>query len=172
MENIKDTLTVTIVEDLATVKFNLLEDKDIEQAQFIFSAIREYVKRNLQEKIDYGTIPYCGNKPVLFKPGAEKLCRLFKLRPTFDLVDKIIDYQSPLFHYHFRCNLYRFGELVGQADGLASSKERKFDRTDKKGIYDYSVVNTIMKMAQKRALVAAVLIVCGASEYFTQDLDD
>lgn len=32
--------------------------------------------------------------------------------------------------------------------------------------------NTIMKMAQKRAFVGAMLIATGASEYFTQDLDD
>lgn len=33
-------------------------------------------------------------------------------------------------------------------------------------------VNTIDKMAQKRALIAATLIATNASEYFTQDLDD
>jgi hypothetical protein len=33
-------------------------------------------------------------------------------------------------------------------------------------------VNTILKMSQKRALVAAVLIATNASDYFTQDLDD
>ena len=33
-------------------------------------------------------------------------------------------------------------------------------------------VNTILKMAQKRALVAAVLIATNASDYFTQDVDD
>lgn len=32
--------------------------------------------------------------------------------------------------------------------------------------------NTIMKMAQKRAFVGAVLIATGASEFFTQDLED
>jgi hypothetical protein len=32
--------------------------------------------------------------------------------------------------------------------------------------------NTIMKMAQKRAMVAAILIATGASEFFTQDLED
>lgn len=36
----------------------------------------------------------------------------------------------------------------------------------------YDLVNTIQKMAQKRALVAAVLVATGASEFFTQDLDD
>jgi hypothetical protein len=34
------------------------------------------------------------------------------------------------------------------------------------------VVNTIQKMAQKRALVAAVLIATGASEFYTQDVED
>lgn len=34
------------------------------------------------------------------------------------------------------------------------------------------LVNTIQKMAQKRALVAAVLLAVNASEYFTQDVED
>src|SRR5205085_1753732 len=33
-------------------------------------------------------------------------------------------------------------------------------------------VNTIQKMAQKRALVAATLLAVNASEFFTQDLED
>jgi predicted RNA-binding Zn-ribbon protein involved in translation (DUF1610 family) len=33
-------------------------------------------------------------------------------------------------------------------------------------------VNTILKMAQKRALVAAILIGANASDYFTQDIED
>lgn len=36
----------------------------------------------------------------------------------------------------------------------------------------YDGVNTALKIAQKRALVAAELIVCNASDFFTQDLDD
>lgn len=36
----------------------------------------------------------------------------------------------------------------------------------------YSIVNTIDKMAQKRALIAAVLIGVNASEFFTQDVED
>jgi len=36
----------------------------------------------------------------------------------------------------------------------------------------YELVNTIDKMAQKRAFVAAVLVATGASEFFTQDLED
>lgn len=36
----------------------------------------------------------------------------------------------------------------------------------------YTLVNTILKMAEKRALVAATLIGCNASDYFTQDMED
>lgn len=36
----------------------------------------------------------------------------------------------------------------------------------------YSLVNTIQKIAQKRALVAATLIGTNGSEYFTQDMED
>jgi hypothetical protein len=196
------------------VSFRSLEDSDIEQAQFIFETIDNYVRRYLKENIDYGTIPGCGKKKVLMKSGAEKLVRLFRLRPTFELVDRITDYQNNLFHYHYRCSLYRFGELVGQCDGIANSRESKFNRkvltcpkcgstesvfkdkkTDnyycwaKKGgcgannlskdsvnsgntSFDYNSVNTLVKMSIKRSLVGAVLIVCGASEYFTQDIED
>jgi hypothetical protein len=34
------------------------------------------------------------------------------------------------------------------------------------------VINTVQKMAQKRALVAAVLIACNASAFYTQDVED
>lgn len=34
------------------------------------------------------------------------------------------------------------------------------------------MTNTILKMAQKRALIAAILITTGASDYFTQDVED
>lgn len=34
------------------------------------------------------------------------------------------------------------------------------------------VVNTLQKMAQKRALVAAVLVTVGASQFYTQDIED
>jgi ribosomal protein S27AE len=191
----------------------ILEPQDLEQANFVFSTLREYIKQHLKPGIDFGTIPYCGDKEVLFKPGAEKLCRLFKFCPTFKLIDKIVDYETPLFHYHYQCSLYRFDRLVSQCDGLANSKESKFSRKVtvcpkcgkegtlfndrdtgnyycwvKKGgcgaknippssvnqtnSFDFSTINTLIKMAMKRALVGAVLIASGASEYFTQDLED
>jgi hypothetical protein len=59
--------------------------------------------------------------------------------------------------------------LVGQCDGIANSKEKKYINQIKG---DKIIVNTLCKMAIKRSLVGAVLIVCGASQYFSQDLED
>ncbi len=47
---------------------------------------------------------------------------------------------------------------------------QKVGQIENPDIFDQ--VNTIDKMAQKRALLAATLIAAGVSEYFTQDLDD
>lgn len=43
-------------------------------------------------------------------------------------------------------------------------------RVPNEAIFDQ--VNTIQKMAEKRALVAATLLACNASEHFTQDMED
>lgn len=74
-------------------------------------------------------------------------------------------------------------------DAIASGTAKKGKRSTKKGdeyetweidttVYRvpnedvFSQVNTLQKMAQKRALVAATLIAVNASEFFTQDLED
>ena len=74
-------------------------------------------------------------------------------------------------------------------DAIASGKAVKFQRKTSTGkmmdAYKISAmmycipnddvpeqVNTILKMAQKRALVAATLIATGLSDYFTQDIED
>jgi hypothetical protein len=161
------------LDKMKTIKESLVtrlepQEQDLKEANLVLSILDKYIQTKLVQDVDYGKIPYCGNKDILFKSGAEKLCRLFKLRPKFELIDSIVDYEKNLFHYHYRCSLFRDGELVGESDAIANSKEKKFNR---KG-FDYSVINLVVKMAQKRALVGTVLIVCGVSNYFTQDLED
>jgi hypothetical protein len=126
-----------------------------------------FVQTQMVKDVDYGVIPGT-KKPTLLKPGSEKLCRLFSLRPSYELIHFVTDFDKPLFHYHYRCTLVRQGEMVGQGDGCCNSRENKYQKQKYK-IYD--LTNTICKMAQKRALVAAVLSSCGASEFFTQDLE-
>lgn len=134
-----------------------------------YQLLTAFVKAQLVENIDYGCIPGTGNKPVLLKAGAEKLCRLFSLRAHFDLIQSIADFEKPLFHYHYRCTLYRQGEVVGQGDGNCNTLEQKYQK-QKYRVYD--LCNTVCKISQKRSLIAAVLVCCGVSEFFTQDLEE
>ena len=127
-----------------------------------------FVAAQMKRGVDYGVIPGT-KKPTLLKPGAEKLCRLFSLRPSYELIHFITDFEKPIFHYHYRCTLVRQGEMVGQGDGSCNSKEKKYEKQQYK-IFD--LTNTVCKIAQKRALVAAVLSSCGASEFFTQDIEE
>ncbi len=133
-----------------------------------YQLIAQFVRSQLRENVDYGVIPHTNNKPVLLKAGAEKLCRLFSLRAQFDLIDSVADFSQPLFYYHYRCCLYRKGELVGSGDGTANTWETKFKRQNR----PFDLCNTVCKMGQKRALIAAVLVSCGVSEFFTQDIED
>jgi hypothetical protein len=141
--------------------------QQIDEAIALQKIITDYTKKHMIKGIDYGTIPY-SKKPTLLKSGAEKLSLLLKLRPRFELIHSIVDYEKELFHYHYRCQLFRNNEIVAEADGIANSKEKKWVRKP----FDFTVVNTLSKMSVKRAFVAAVLIACAASEFFTQDIED
>lgn len=139
------------------------------QASSHYKMMVEFVKQQMKKDVDYGVIPNTNNKPILLKPGAEKLCRLFNLYPQLELIQSITDFDKPLFHYHYRCTIYRHGEPIGQSDGCCNSREKKYEKQQYK-IYD--LVNTITKISQKRAMVSAVLVAVGASEFFTVDLEE
>lgn len=110
-----------------------MENNQLVSSQYFIDAvavedlIKEYALNSMVEGTDFGTIPST-NKPTLLKPGAEKLLRLFKLRPKFILIDSIVDYDRPLFHYHYQCQLERLWQFVGEGDGVASSREKKYQR--------------------------------------------
>ena len=55
-------------------------------------------------------------------------------------------------------------------DGAIEIEKQQIGRVPNADIADQ--VNTIQKMAAKRALIAATLLACNASEFFTQDMDD
>jgi hypothetical protein len=193
---------------------------DIEQRQLI----KEYVRANMVEGTDYGTIPGTP-KPTLLKPGAEKLVDLFRCEPSFTVVQRVEDWDKNLFHYELKCELKsrETGFVFAQGLGSCNSREgryrwRKAERTCPecntpaiiKGKPEYgggfvcfkskggcgakfkesdpaiidqpsgrvenddiaSQVNTILKMAKKRALVDASIAVARCSDLFTQDLED
>lgn len=196
----------------------------VQQALDRYGVMVRFYKSVMQEGIDYGVIPGT-QKPTLLKPGAEKLCSLFRLTQRLQLIKSIEDFtgnehkNEPFFYYHYRAQLYHAGELIAEGDGSCNSWEKKYRYRESKRVcpkcqqptirsserefycwakqggcgakfalsYEpitsqktgltpnpdiFDQVNTLQKMAQKRAFVGAVLIACNASEFFTSDLED
>jgi hypothetical protein len=138
---------------------------------------------------DFGVIPGTRKKSLL-KPGAEKLLRLFGLGARFRLVDKEIDRASNFAIYTYRCEVYhlRTGVVIAECDGSVNSQEVKYkERTvwRKKKLPNgkevsesvkevtpiFDILNTIIKMSQKRALIGATILATSASDFFTQDME-
>ena len=127
--------------------------------------IREFIARNLKSGTDFGTINSNGreSKPSLFKPGAEKICLLFQLRPKFGADRATLEMAgNPPGLFAYICRLVdHHNRVVGEGRGAAELSER-----------EGWTVNNAIKIAEKRAHVDAVLRVVGLSEIFTQDLED
>lgn len=121
------------------------------------------------------------NKPILQKPGAEKIAFGFGLCQRYSIESKKETYEvdndsgkvvGAFFMYTTRCDLVKFvpgwGEIViSNSYGTANTAE---SRNGFKSAVDSA--NTALKMAQKRALVGAALAISGISDMFTQDIDN
>lgn len=194
----------------------------IQQTQKIQRCMQAVMKRDEH----YGVIPGTGTKPTLLKPGAEKLCLMFRLDPEYEVMSTVET--GDRISYMIRCVLYHIptGARVASGLGSCNSREEKYMRAAPKkcpscgkeaikrskfpprdrpkdtppgwychdraggcganynfedaaiteqetGIKDPAdLANTLLKMACKRALIAAVLNGTAASDFFTQDLED
>lgn len=162
-------------------------------------------------------------KPTLLKPGAEKLCLVFRMDPQYEVEQTYDGQHLTVFS---KCTLYHItsGARLGSGCGSCSTKESKyayrnanrkcplcgketiFKSKDGSGWYCWvkkngcgakfaetspdgmsiesqtvgrianediaDQYNTVLKMSNKRSLVAAVLSVTAASDIFTQDLEE
>lgn len=128
--------------------------------------LQAVVQGTLKENHDYGIIPGT-NKPTLLKPGAEKILMLFGLASEYELIEKIQDYDKGFFAYTVKCTLLKNGEKITEGVGSCNTKEKKYVNQDA-----YTLANTCLKMAKKRAQIDASLTVGSLSEIFTQDIED
>jgi len=135
----------------------------------------ELTQKLLRAEVDYGLIPGT-HKPTLFKPGAEKLlrwmglvvdCRLMphsRLDVMGDALD--VDVEGVVLHAASQTRL-------GTLHANCNSQERRYLNAREKGAQTLAdQKNTIIKMAEKRVVVAAALLYTMASEVYTQDLED
>lgn len=199
------------------VRHELTIEELVAQVQKIQAAMQKV----MTDGEHYGVIPGT-KKPTLLKPGAEKLCLLFRLDPQYEVTNH---QEGDHLTVESRCVLWHIptGNRMGSGMGSCSTKESKYAfreahrrcpecqrETIIKGKEEYGggwlcfqkkggcgakfkdgdgaieeqatgqiandrlpdQYNTVLKMANKRSLVAVVLNVTAASDIFTQDLEE
>lgn len=125
--------------------------------------LKEYIQNNLVEDVDFGKINLRGtmSKDCLFKPGAEKICSLLNLIPSFSIDKDMIPIVGPeVIPYICHLTNRHTGAIEGEGRGSCSLKEKQGN------------ANIAIKIAQKRAQIDAVLRVAALSGQFTQDVEE
>lgn len=150
---------------------SIVESINLNQAAQVMNKINQFqqvIKAQLHPKIDFGIIPGT-EKPTLLKPGAEKILMLLGVSSTYEILEDVHDYEKGFFAYTVKCVLAKEGIIITEGLGHCNSRERKFtsQRVD-----PYTIANTCLKMAKKRAQVDAVLTIASLSDVFTQDVED
>ena len=195
----------------------------VQQVLIHVALIQQIMAAAMKEGEHYGRIPGCGDKPTLLKPGAEKLCLLFRLAPAYEVEERQLERGHREYRIMATLTSITTQVTIGQGVGSCSTMENKFrfragaaEVTDRavprayweirqddpakaqeliggKGFTVKKVdgqgwmvakggekvetdnpadhLNTVLKMAKKRALVDAVLTATAASDIFTQDLE-
>ncbi len=90
--------------------------------------IQQVMKAVMREKEHFGIIPGYGNKPTLFKAGAEKLAHTFRLAPRYE--ELLGSHEDPDFiSYKIRCDLIHIptGRFVGSGLGTCNSREKRYE---------------------------------------------
>ena len=148
---------------------SLIANADMNKMAAQLQAISNFqvmVEKNLNSGQDFGVIPGTG-KPTLLKPGAEKIQMLMGVTSEYEVTNKIEDYEKGFFAYTVRCTLSKGGTKITEGLGSCNTKEKRYRNQD-----TFMIVNTVLKMAKKRAQVDATLTIASLSNVFTQDIED
>lgn len=164
MNDIKPVDSLKIIE---TVDLNSIT----EQINKI-STFQRLVNQVLVENHDYGVIPGT-SKPTLLKPGAEKIQMLLGVSSEYDIIEHIQDFEKGLFSFTVKCKIFKNGFKITEGLGHCNSLEPKFHKKRNGELQNANEkVNTILKMAKKRAQIDATLTLASLSQIFTQDVED
>ncbi|HHU23255.1 MAG TPA: hypothetical protein GXZ52_07590 [Clostridiales bacterium] len=147
----------------------IIDTVEISQVQATMNKITQFqqvIQKTLHQGHDFGIIPGT-DKPTLLKPGAEKILMMMGLQSEFEIVDSTRDFEKGFFQYQVRCRLLKGDMVITEGLGACNTREKKYLKMD-----PYTMDNTVLKMAKKRALVDAALLVASLSDVFTQDLED
>lgn len=134
--------------------------------------INGYPAVKLKRDVDFGVIPKT-KTPSLFKAGAEKVCLAFGLMKRFTVESAIeTGGKEPFFFYRVRCDLIKVAQdgteyVFSNGHGSANTAEKRngFNAP-------FDAANSSLKMAEKRALVAAAISLANLSDLFSQDMEN
>lgn len=126
----------------------------------------------LTRDTDFGVIPGT-KKPSLYKAGAEKIATNYGLCQRYSIESKVerTEGKDVFFYYLVKCDLVKIIDgteyIIVSAYGSGNTNEK---RNGFNAAWD--AANGTLKMAQKRALVGAVIALCSGSGMFSQDMED
>lgn len=191
---------ITVKSNAPTLSANDIR-KQVNLIQEVMEAVMEGPSEKNKTGVHYGIIPGC-KLPSLYKAGAEKLAMTFRLGSDFEELPGSTESDSFIcYKINCKLFYIPTGNVVGNGRGVCNSKEKKYrtrmvyankataeekaigkeeERSGDKGKYKVYIVpqdpwdmqNTIYKMACKRAMVAAIINATGASDIFSQDVED
>ena len=136
------------------------------------------ISRTLVRDVDFGSPKKKDGepvfpKPILYKSGAEKIIRDFKLLDRYTVESCIEDVENGIFAYRVKCSLVAYNPATGQeivyCEGLGCANTRESKTGNQSG---FDGANSALKKARKRAMVDAAVSLGALSSMFTADLED
>ena len=88
--------------------------------------IQRIMTAAMKEGEHYGRIPGCGDKLTLLKPGAEKLCLLYRLAPAYDVQERHLERGHRECRVQVTLSSVATQRTVGQGVGCCSTMEDKY----------------------------------------------
>ena len=98
----------------------------VEQVLLHVSLIQQIMRAAMKEGEHYGCIPGCGDKPTLLKPGAEKLCLLFRLAPTYEVEERLLERGHREYRVTTTLTSIMTRVNIGQGVGACTTLENKY----------------------------------------------
>ncbi|MBI3543553.1 MAG: hypothetical protein HY075_09800 [Deltaproteobacteria bacterium] len=172
---VADEATLVISEELIAASpppVRGLSRTRIDEMRNQLGLLQEFVSKVMIRGEHYGIIPGT-SKPTLLKAGAEFLREAYGFEVRSQCVERKFtpaeqtEQKKDYIEFTYRVELLQDGRTVGICEGSCNNYERRY-----LNLSPFAVLNTIQKMAQKRAYVGAVISATRSSNIFTQDLED
>ena len=98
----------------------------VQQVLTHVALIQQIMSAAMKEGEHYGRIPGCGDRPALLKPGAEKLCLLFRLAPAYDVEERQLERGHREYRVTTTLTSITSQVLIGQGVGACTTLENKY----------------------------------------------